>query len=91
LITTQQLSDLLTDKLGDKIESNHVAFNECTIEVSTQNLLEVAALLKSDSDLAFTQLTDLCGVDYSTYGLTDWHTDDASSEGFSRAVDKTNS
>jgi len=87
LITSEQLSTLLTEKLGDKLESNNVAYDECTIEVSTQNLLDVASILKSDNDLAFTQLTDLCGVDYSAYGLSDWHTDDASSEGFSRAVD----
>jgi len=89
LITPQQLSTLLKEKLEDKLESNVVAFDECTIEVSTTNLIQVATILKSDTDLAFTQLTDLCGVDYSAYGQTDWSTEDATSEGFSRAVDHT--
>ncbi len=86
---SKQLSKQLADRLGDLLESNTIALNEVTIEVSTKNLIEVAEILKSDADLAFAQLTDLCGVDYSTYGMTEWATEDASSEGFSRAVDGT--
>ena len=34
----------------------------------------------------FEQLSDLCGVDYSTYGSSDWQTKTATDSGFSRAV-----
>ncbi|MBI4937434.1 MAG: NADH-quinone oxidoreductase subunit C, partial [Nitrosomonadales bacterium] len=35
----------------------------------------------------FTILIDVCGVDYSEYGITEWQTDAATGQGFSRGVD----
>ena len=86
-MTPKQLSQLLAERFGEKLELNTVALNEVTIEVATKDLIEVCKALQAEAAFAFTQLTDLCGVDYSTYGMTEWATDDASSEGFSRAVD----
>jgi len=88
-MTPQQLSEQLQTRFGEQLESNVVAFNEVTIEVATKDLIEVCNALESEADLAFTQLIDLCGVDYSAYGLVEWSTDDATAEGFSRGVDKT--
>lgn len=88
-MTPQQLSEKLQSRFQEQLESNAVAFNEVTIEVAKKDLIEVCTALESESDFAFTQLTDLCGVDYSAYGLTEWATDDVTSEGFSRAVDTT--
>ncbi len=88
-MTPQQLSELLQKRFSDNLESNVLAYNEVTIEVAKSNLIEVCTALQSEADLAFTQLTDLCGVDYSAYGLTEWTTEEASTEGFSRAVDDT--
>ena len=42
--------------------------------------------MRDDPSLSFEQLTDLCGVDYSTFGRSDWETDEASAGGFSRGV-----
>ncbi len=89
MITPQQLTKKLEQRFGEQLESNVLAFNEVTIEVATKDLIEVCSALESETDFAFTQLIDLCGVDYSTYGLTEWSTDDATAEGFSRGVDKT--
>lgn len=88
-MTPQKLTELLQNRFGELLESNVLALNEVTIEVSKSNLMEVSKALQSEADLAFTQLIDLCGVDYSTYGQTEWATDDATDEGYSRGVDKT--
>ncbi len=87
-MTPLRLSELLAERFGKQLESNVVALDEVTIEVTPEDLIEVCTALQSEEQLAFTQLVDLCGVDYSAYGLTEWTTEDASSEGFGRAVDK---
>ncbi len=87
-MTPLRLSELLAERFGKQLESNVLALDEVTIEVTPEDLIEVCTILQSEEQLAFTQLIDLCGVDYSAYGLTEWTTDEASSEGFGRAVDK---
>ena len=42
--------------------------NELTIEVDSKEYLAKAKLLRDDALLRFAQLTDLCGVDYASYG-----------------------
>lgn len=61
---------------------------QVTLTVTTQTLLETCRSLRDDPDLAFEQLSDLCAVDYSSYGDADWDTQNTSQTGFSRAVDK---
>ncbi|RUA10225.1 MAG: NADH-quinone oxidoreductase subunit C, partial [Flavobacteriia bacterium] len=39
------------------------------------------------TDFAFTQLSDLCAVDYLTFGEAEWETTGATGSGFSRGVD----
>ncbi|MCP3674888.1 MAG: NADH-quinone oxidoreductase subunit C [Gammaproteobacteria bacterium] len=89
MITPQQLIENLEQRFAEQLETKVLAFGEVTIEVATKDLIEVCTALESETDFAFTQLIDLCGVDYSAYGLTEWSTDDATTEGFSRGVDKT--
>ena len=84
--TKQQLADALEAALGEKVDSVTLARNEVTVEVSPDNLLEIAAKLRDDAGFAFEQLVDLCGVDYSQYGRDEWITEDASRGGFSRGV-----
>lgn len=83
----QQQADALRAALGEKIESLSVDFNEITLEVGAEQLLEVATQLRDDAQFQFQQLLDLCGVDYSQFGRDEWQTDDASRAGFSRGVD----
>jgi NADH-quinone oxidoreductase subunit C len=88
-MTPEKLSSQLSETFGNLLEANSIAKNEVTIEVTPANLIEVCQRLRDDENYAFTQLIDLCGVDYSAYGMTEWETESATGEGFSRGVDKT--
>ena len=59
------LSKTLADALGEALVSQTMRLNELTITVSAGQWLAVAQRLRDV--LKFEQLTDLCGVDYSTY------------------------
>ncbi len=83
----QQLDESLREVLADKFDSISQNLGEVTVEVTAENLIEVATALRDNEQLAFQQLVDLCGVDYSQYGQTEWQTDDASRAGFSRGVE----
>ncbi len=61
---------------------------EVTLEVPAEALVEVARTLRDAPDLAFEQLTDLCGVDYALYGQAEWETESASETGFGRAAER---
>jgi NADH-quinone oxidoreductase subunit C len=84
------LSDLLLNTLqqclGPRLQSYHLVRDELTVSIAAEDLLESGLLLRDDPLLAFEMLIDLCGVDYLHYGLSEWATDTASAEGFSRAV-----
>jgi NADH-quinone oxidoreductase subunit C len=58
--------------------------DELTVSVPAQEWHSVALYLRNT--LAFEQLIDLCGVDYSAYGQVNWQTDSAVNEGFSRGI-----
>jgi NADH-quinone oxidoreductase subunit C len=58
--------------------------DELTITVPASAWHEVALYLRDT--LAFEQLMDLCGVDYSTFGQVNWQTDAAVNVGFSRGI-----
>ncbi|MGR8919071.1 MAG: NADH-quinone oxidoreductase subunit C [Gammaproteobacteria bacterium] len=80
------LDGALTSVLGDLVAARKQARGELTIEVTPGNLVEAMTRLKNDPALAFTQLSDLAGVDYLSFGVSDWQTQSASSGGFSRGV-----
>ena len=42
--------------------------------------------LKNNSKLLFSQLTDLCAVDYSAYGQSEWQTKESTSTGYNRGI-----
>ena len=83
----QQLAEALRAEFGEKLDTVTLAFDEVTVEVAAANLLEVATALRDHEAFRFQQLVDLCGVDYSQYGRTEWQTEEASRAGFSRGVD----
>ena len=64
----QRLHDALQSTLGARMTSLKAAVGELTLEVKPEDYLAVAGLLRDSDDLAFEQLIDLCGIDYSTYG-----------------------
>ena len=85
----QQLAEALRAALGDRIDTVTVEYDEVTLEVSADQLLDVATALRDEHE--FQQLVDLCGVDYSQYGRDEWQTEEASRAGFSRGVDAVSS
>ena len=82
----QTLVDALRAGFGDRLASVTLGNREVTAEVTPDNLIDVATALRDDDNFRFEQLVDLCGVDYSQYGRSEWQTDDASRAGFSRGV-----
>ncbi len=61
------LSQTLADVLGGAVISQQLRLNELTITVHADQWLSVAQRLRDTDGLKFEQLTDLCGMDYSTY------------------------
>ena len=67
---TQKLDTLqaaLERVLADRLVSLVRARGELTVTVKAADYLSVAKTLRDHPDLAFEQLIDLCGVDYSDY------------------------
>jgi NADH-quinone oxidoreductase subunit C len=86
-----ELANPLAQRLSIRFEGKFVEILEQREEVilvlAPERLLEVAQMLRDDAEFRFAQLIDLCGVDYLSYGLSEWDTQDVSSEGFSRGVE----
>lgn len=82
----QNLSEKLKNTFGNQIKSLVVDCGEVTIEVAPGDLIAVATKLRDDAEFAFDSLIDLCGVDYITFGKTEWATEESSATGFSRGV-----
>jgi NADH-quinone oxidoreductase subunit C len=57
-----------------------------TIKTHKDSLLDVMNSLKNNKELDFAQLTDLCAIDYQTYGETEWGTKEVTSTGYSRGI-----
>jgi len=62
------LAAALTTAFGDKLKSAATALGETTIVVHADDYLDVMRALRDRPELAFEQLIDLCGVDYSRLG-----------------------
>ncbi|QQZ27910.1 NADH-quinone oxidoreductase subunit C [Thiothrix subterranea] len=88
-VSLEFVKDYVQEGLGDKLSASILAHGELTLEVAAEHWLEVARFLRHDSMLDFAQLTDLCGVDYLTYGDAEWDVTTASRSGFSRAAQAT--
>jgi NADH-quinone oxidoreductase subunit C len=72
---TQRLDALqaaLEAALGDRIRHFKRERGEITVTIAAADWLAVARKLRDDASLAFEQLIDLCGVDYSSYKELPW-------------------
>lgn len=87
--TIENLQQAIADQFPHLTLNLAITFGELTIEVPRKSLLEVSQTLRDHPLLSFDGLMDLCGVDYLTYGVSEWETDGATSSGFERAVDKS--
>ncbi len=90
-MNVEELSQALATTFTSLLQSNVVVqndvFAEVTIEVLAKDALSVFARLRDETTLKFEQLIDVCGVDYSEYGSSEWATESSSSTGFSRGVE----
>ena len=68
----ETLSQNLQKHFGETLSSLTLALGEVTIEVAAADYLAVMQKLRDEPELAFEELIDLCGVDYSTYGDGAW-------------------
>ena len=80
------LKKILHKHLESFIENTLEAHHELTLEVKASGIRNILITLKDV--LHFEQLTDLFGVDYSTYGQAEWKTDKATGSGFSRGCNR---
>lgn len=85
------MTELLTATLAKQFEflpadALNVAYGEVTLEIPRERLYHIALALRDEANLAFTQLIDLCGVDYLDYGKSEWTTNSATTSGFERSV-----
>jgi NADH-quinone oxidoreductase subunit C len=77
----ERLHDALRRNVGDKIATLVESCGELTLEVAAADYLVTAQTLRDHAELRFEQLIDLCGVDYSSYGLGSNADGTASEEG----------
>lgn len=82
-----ELADALRQRFGDELADCRVAYGEVTIEVPAQRLIAVATALRDEDPFRFEQLTDVCGIDYLSYGRDEWTRGETSPSGFSRGVE----
>jgi NADH-quinone oxidoreductase subunit C len=86
MLTQSKLLELLQQQLAPLVDEIHADSDMIVLEVPAINLRQVALQLRDDSRFQFVQLLDICGVDYSRYGIGEWRTTEATASGFSRAV-----
>ena len=82
------LAELLFARWGGDGFELHSRHGELTLTVPAAQLLSVCGALKQEDVFRFEQLIDVCGVDYSAYGKSEWTTTEASASGFGRGVDR---
>ncbi len=76
------LAEVFSDINIKLVESDHGV--TCTVPLDSW--IDVAKTLRDHKAFQFEQCVDVCGVDYFTYGESEWQTDGVSSTGFSRGV-----
>lgn len=81
----QSLETYIQEKLTDKLVSTEIAYGELTLNIKAEDVLAVSYFLISDEKTSCDEMMDLSGIDYLSFGNTEWETN-ASGSGFSRGV-----
>jgi len=84
--TLDTFHTLLREQFGDKLIASRIEVGQLILELLPENLIPICETLRDDERFSFEQLSDLCGIDYSTYGQADWETQETTNTGFSRGV-----
>ncbi len=66
------LKETVAAALGGLAKSVELKLGEVTVTVKAADYIAAATLLKEAKGCQFEQLMDLCGVDYSEYGMGGW-------------------
>ncbi len=88
-MTLQELQTHLSKHYAQQIVSL-VVRDMIEIEVDASDIKAFCQSLRDDPALNFSQLMDLCGVDYSHYGTTQWRQEFDTTNNFNRAVNTSN-
>ena len=83
-VTPEQLLHTARQALAGFELTAQAALGEVTLVVAADSALSVFERLRDADGLQFDTLIDVCGVDYSTFGHSEWDTDGVTDEGFSR-------
>ena len=83
---SESFLERLRQRFADDLLSSSLEVGQITLEVAADKLMDVCLALRDEDEFQFAQLSDLCGVDYLSYGQADWETQDTTSTGFSRGV-----
>lgn len=83
------LKNKIEKQFNDEMITCEIASDQVTMTLPTENIISVCKTLRDDEQFVFAQLTDLCGVDYSSFSRSDWATHETTSTGFSRGREST--
>ena len=93
-MTPEDRLDELEEALEEHLEEDFEdcrwerARGEMTLTVPREQLTGVMTLLREKRALAFEECIDVCGVDYATYGQSEWVTNQAANAGFGRGASR---
>ena len=85
------------DELQESLEEHLKGFKACayaralgelTLTVARDDLLGVMQVVQGHPDIGMELCIDVCGVDYSSYGESEWITNEAANGGFGRGVER---
>lgn len=60
----QDIISLAQGQLGDRLTHSAISYGELTFEALPENIIAMLKFLRDDPACGFTQLLDVCGVDY---------------------------
>jgi len=82
----ETLAARIDERFGEQVTRVDSTCGELTFEIDKGDLIEVASAIRCE--FGFEMLMDVCGVDYLSYGSDEWLTQDATTSGFSRGVER---
>jgi len=93
-LTLSKTYSQLREQFSARFPSAAIRFiescDELTIEVHASDIFRVCQVLATEAEFAFEQLIDLCGVDYSDYGKSEWSSDEKVCKGgYNRGVQES--
>lgn len=85
--STARLKKKIEERFSSESISCDLEHDQVTLVIAVDDLISVCKSLRDDDTFSFTQLSDLCGVDYAEYGQVNWATQETTATGFSRGRD----